>query len=172
MALYLYDPEIEFQMEPLQGRFGPRFNYWNRRGGACLEDFFEHEDSEIESSASEDEEEIVEIEISESSENEEENEKASNIHVNENMEEMNIKIELTGYQIKCKEDLQAQVIDDCILMIKINDFRKEFQLPAKSIVDQIQTVFHIQEKEDKQSIEIKIPKAINSVQLPITLKED
>lgn len=96
------------------------------------------------------------------------------VSVNENMEKTEIKIELLGHKFK-PEDLEVQVVDGNVLVVKAEEgepkFERRFNLPAKSLVDKIESVFNMKE-EDKQTLTIKIPKDLKVVQVPISLMEE
>lgn len=94
------------------------------------------------------------------------------ISVNENMEKTEIAIQLVGHKFK-PEDLEVQVLDGNVLLVKAEGepkFERRFNLPAKSLVDKIESVFNMKE-EDKQTLLIKIPKDLKVVQVPISLME-
>merc|ERR1712062_951428 len=68
------------------------------------------------------------------------------VHVDENLDRVQIQIEFSGYDLK-PENLDVQVVDNDILLVKAekNDqkiFERKFKLPAKCQMDNIQPKFN------------------------------
>merc|ERR1719433_2425002 len=68
------------------------------------------------------------------------------VHVDENLDRVQIQIEFSGYDLK-PEDLDVQVVNNNILLVKAekNDqkiFERKFKLPAKCQMDNIKPKFY------------------------------
>ena len=95
---------------------------------------------------------------------------ATRVGINEDLNKVEINIEFVGHRFK-PEDLEAQVIDGNVLLIKADDkFERKFQLSSKCQVDKIEPTFNCKD-EEKQTLSIKIPKEVNIVQVPISMEE-
>ena len=98
------------------------------------------------------------------------------VMVKEDLEKMEIKIELFGTKFK-PEHLDINVVNGCVatLVVKAEDgnqkFERQFKLPSETNIDKIDSKFFYK-KEDKQTIQITIPKDVKIVQLPISMEED
>jgi len=96
--------------------------------------------------------------------------------VKEDLEKMEIKIELFGAKFK-PEHLDINVVNGCVatLVVKAEDgdqkFERQFKLPSETNIDKIDSKFFYK-KEDKQTLQITIPKDVKIVQLPISMEED
>merc|ERR1712141_233013 len=106
------------------------------------------------------------------------------VHVDENLDRVQIQIEFSGYDLK-PENLDVQVVDNDILLVKAeNDqkqkiFERKFKLPAKCQLDKIQPKFNgaaavensKQEDNDtaRQTLNILVPKVDvkKTVNIPI-----
>merc|ERR1712141_193931 len=106
------------------------------------------------------------------------------VHVDENLDRVQIQIEFSGYDLK-PENLDVQVVDNDILLVKAeNDqkqkiFERKFKLPAKCQLDKIQPKFNgaaaaensKQEDDDtaRQTLNILVPKVDvkKTVNIPI-----
>merc|ERR1711963_423033 len=98
------------------------------------------------------------------------------VMVKEDLEKMEIKIELFGAKFKPKH-LDINVVNGCVatLVVKAEDgdqkFERQFKLPSETNIDKIDSKFFYK-KEDKQTLQITIPKDVKIVQLPISMEED
>merc|ERR1712008_79422 len=69
------------------------------------------------------------------------------VHVDENLDRVQIQIEFSGYNLK-PENLDVQVVNNDVLLVKAeNDqkqkiFERKFKLPAKCQLDNIQPKFN------------------------------
>jgi len=106
------------------------------------------------------------------------------VHVDENLDRVQIQIEFSGYDLK-PEDLDVQVVNNDILLVKAekNDqkiFERKFKLPAKCQLDNIQPKFNAggaadensEQEEDSnitQTLNILVPKVDvkKTVNIPI-----
>merc|ERR1712165_109158 len=104
------------------------------------------------------------------------------VHVDENLDRVQIQIEFSGYGLK-PEHLDVQVVNNDVLLVKAeNDqkqkFERKFKLPAKCLLDNIQPKFKIaaaaenSEQEDDsitQTLNILVPKVDvkKTVNIPI-----
>jgi len=106
------------------------------------------------------------------------------VHVDENLDRVQIQIEFSGYDLK-PEDLDVQVVNNNILLVKAekNDqkiFERKFKLPAKCQMDNIQPKFNAggaadensEQEEDSnitQTLNILVPKVDvkKTVNIPI-----
>ena len=97
----------------------------------------------------------------------------SRVSCHENMENVEIKIQLHGHKFKA-ENLDVQVINDNILVVKAKDdeetFEKKFKLPSNVLVDKIESKFDVKE-ENTQTLAIHVPKDIKRIQVPISMEE-
>merc|ERR1712062_380860 len=96
----------------------------------------------------------------------------SKVACQETMEKIEIKIQFGGHSFKA-ENLDVQVINDNILVIKAEDddekFERKFKLSSNTLVEKIESTFDV--KEDVQTLIINIPKDIKVVQVPIAMDE-
>merc|ERR1711963_257656 len=98
------------------------------------------------------------------------------VMVKEDLEKMEIEIELFGAKFKPKH-LDINVVNGCVatLVVKAEDgdqkFERQFKLPSETNIDKIDSKFFYK-KEDKQTLQITIPKDVKIVQLPISMEED
>merc|ERR1711963_644273 len=98
------------------------------------------------------------------------------VMVKEDLEKMEIKIELFGAKFKPRH-LDINVVNGCVatLVVKAEDgdqkFERQFKLPSETNIDKIDSKFFYK-KEDKQTLQITIPKDVKIVQLPISMEED
>ena len=106
------------------------------------------------------------------------------VHVDENLDRVQIQIEFSGYDLK-PEDLDVQVVNNDILLVKAekNDqkiFERKFKLPAKCQMDNIRPKFNAggaadensEQEEDSnitQTLNILVPKVDvkKTVNIPI-----
>ena len=104
------------------------------------------------------------------------NHSITKVMVKEDLEKMEIKIELFGSKFK-PEHLEINVVNGCVatLVVKAEDgdqkFERQFKLPSETNIDKIDSKFFYK-KEDKQTLQITIPKDVKIVQLPISMEED
>merc|ERR1712062_609765 len=95
----------------------------------------------------------------------------SKVACQETMEKIEIKIQFGGHSFKA-ENLDVQVINDNILVVKAEDadekFEKKFKLSSNTLVEKIESKFDAKE-EDVQTLIINIPKNIKVVQVPIAM---
>ena len=91
----------------------------------------------------------------------------------ETMDKIEIKILFAGHKFKA-ENLDVQVINDNVLVIKAEDdeekFEKKFKLHSNILVGKFESKFDIKE-EDTQTLLINIPKDVKVVQVPIAMNE-
>jgi len=91
----------------------------------------------------------------------------------ETMEKVEIKITFGGHKFKA-ENLDVQVINDNVLVVKAADdeekFERKFKLSSDILVDKIESKFDIKE-EDIQTLIINIPKDVKVTQVPIAMDE-
>merc|ERR1711988_728308 len=91
----------------------------------------------------------------------------------ETMDKVEIKIQFAGHKFKA-ENLDVQVINDNVLVVKAEDdeekFEKKFKLHSNILVEKIESKFDIKE-EDTQILLINIPKDVKVVQVPIAMDE-
>merc|ERR1712008_491763 len=97
----------------------------------------------------------------------------SRVSCHENMEKVEIKIQLHGHKFKA-ENLDVQVINDNILVVKAEDdkekFEKKFKLPSNILVEKIESKFDVKE-ENTQPLAIHVPKDIKRTQVPISMEK-
>merc|ERR1712209_312009 len=91
----------------------------------------------------------------------------------ETIEKVEIKIQFGGHKFKA-EDLDVQVINDNVLVVKAEDdeekFEKKFKLHSNILVEKIESKFDVKE-EDMQTLLINIPKDVKVVHVPIAMDE-
>merc|ERR1711988_1251190 len=91
----------------------------------------------------------------------------------ETMDKIEIKILFAGHKFKA-ENLDVQVINDNLLVVKAEDdeekFEKKFKLHSNILVEKIESKFDVKE-EDTQILLINIPKDVKVVQVPIAMDE-
>jgi len=89
----------------------------------------------------------------------------------ETMDKIEIKILFAGHKFKA-ENLDVQVINDNVLVVKAEDdkekFEKKFKLHSNILVEKIESKFDVKE-EDTQILLINIPKDVKVVQVPIAM---
>jgi len=97
----------------------------------------------------------------------------SKVACKETMEKVEIKIQFGGHKFKA-ENLDVQVINEDVLVVKAEDeeekFEKKFKLPSNVLVEKIESEFDVKE-EDTQTLMINIPKDVKVVQVPIAMDE-
>merc|ERR1712004_471363 len=93
----------------------------------------------------------------------------SKVSCQETMEKVEIKIQFGGHKFKA-ENLDIQVINDNVLMVKAEDneekFERKFKLSSHVLADKIESKFNIKE-EDIQTLIIDIPKDVKVTKVPI-----
>merc|ERR1712211_209885 len=198
MAFYIYE-QPAFSMEhfhprlsqPLRIQSRPR--YWN-----LLENLFEQgsmslesghfcknkslEKSEEKSSSSKEQDSKSEVEVDKNNEANKAMEPVtktiskqfmSRVSCQEDMNGVKIKIQFHGHKFKA-ENLDVQVINDYILLVKAEDdeekFEKKFKLSSNVVFDKIESKFDIKE-ENMQTLDINIPKDVKKFQVPISMEE-
>merc|ERR1712062_209424 len=91
----------------------------------------------------------------------------------ETMEKVEIKIQFGGHKFKA-ENLDVQVINDNVLVVKAEDdeekFDRKFKLSSNVLVEKIESKFDVKE-EDVQTLIINIPKDVKVTQVPIAMDE-
>merc|ERR1712062_771530 len=91
----------------------------------------------------------------------------------ETMEKVEIKIQFGRHKFKA-ENLDVQVINDNILVVKAKDdeekFERKFKLSSDVLVEKIESKFDVKE-EDVQTLIINIPKDVKVTQVPIAMDE-
>merc|ERR1711963_36443 len=91
----------------------------------------------------------------------------------ETLEKVEIKIQFGGRKFKA-ENLDVQVINDNVLVVKAeNDeekFERKFKLSSDTLVEKIESKFDVKE-EDIQTLIINIPKDVKVIQVPIAMDE-
>merc|ERR1712079_112542 len=93
----------------------------------------------------------------------------SKVTFHETMEKVEIKIQFGGHKFKA-EDLDVQVVNEDILVVKADDEEEKFKLPSNILVEKIESKFDVKE-EDTQTLLINIPKDVKCIQVPISVKE-
>merc|ERR1712047_119212 len=97
----------------------------------------------------------------------------SKVAFQETMEKIEIKIQFGGHKFKA-ENLDVQVINDNVLVVKAGDdeekFERKFKLSSDTLVDKIESKFDVKE-EDVQTLIITIPKDVKVIQVPIAMNE-
>merc|ERR1712209_338381 len=97
----------------------------------------------------------------------------SKVTSQEDMEKVNIKVILCGHKFQ-PENLDVQVINDNVLVVKAKDdeekFERKFKLPTNVLFDQIESKFDTKE-ENEQTLTINIPKDVKKFQVPISMEE-
>merc|ERR1711963_1058763 len=199
MAFYIYK-QPAFSMEnfhpgfyqPLRSMSKPR--HWN-----LLEKLFDDEEtacqssqrccssryanrSEEKSSVSKTEESKMEVEVDKTNQENRPMEPATKsvskrfmfkASCQETMEKVEIKIQFGGHKFKA-ENLDVQVINDNILIVKAEDdeekFERKFKLSPDILVEKIESKFDVKE-EDVQTLIINIPKDVKVTQVPIAMDE-
>merc|ERR1712224_41365 len=91
----------------------------------------------------------------------------------ETMKKVEIKIQFGGHKFKA-ENLDVQVINDNVLVVKAEDdeekFERKFKLSSNILVEKIESKFDVKE-EETQILLINIPKDVKVVEVPITMDE-
>merc|ERR1711963_475417 len=91
----------------------------------------------------------------------------------ETMEKVEIKIQFGGHKFK-GENLDVQVINDNVLVVKAEDneekFERKFKLSSDILVEKIESKFDVKE-EDVQTLVINIPKDVKVTRIPIAMYE-
>merc|ERR1712117_138427 len=91
----------------------------------------------------------------------------------ETMEKVEIKIQFGGHKFKA-ENLDVQVVNDNVLLVKAEDdeekFERKFKLSSNVLLDKIESKFDVKE-EDVQTLIINIPKDVKVTQVPIAKDE-
>merc|ERR1712213_209135 len=97
----------------------------------------------------------------------------SKVACQETIEKVEIKIQFGGLKFKA-ENLDVQVINDNVLLIKAEDdeekFEKKFKLSSDVLVEKIESKFDVKE-EDVQTLIVNIPKDVKVTQVPIAMDE-
>merc|ERR1712213_14445 len=95
----------------------------------------------------------------------------SKVTFQETMEKVEIKIQFGGHKFKA-ENLNIQVVNENILVVKADDeeekFERKFKLPSNILAEKIESKFDFKE-EDTQTLLINIPKDVKSIQVPISI---
>merc|ERR1712213_249000 len=88
-------------------------------------------------------------------------------------EKVEIKIQFGGHKFMA-ENLEVQVINDNVLVVKAEDdeekFERKFKLSSDILVEKIESKFDVKE-EDVQTLVINIPKDVKVMQVPIAMDE-
>merc|ERR1712012_45210 len=91
----------------------------------------------------------------------------------ETMEKVEIKIQFGGHKFKA-ENLDVQVVNENILVVKAGDeeqkFERKFKLPSNVLVEKIESKLDVKE-EDTQTLLINIPKDVKCIQVRISINE-
>merc|ERR1712173_349763 len=199
MAFYIYE-QPAFSMEhfhpgfyqPLRSMSRPR--HWN-----LLEKLFDNEEkacqssqsccssrssnkSEEKSSVSTTEERKMEVELDKTNQEIKFMEPVTKtvskrfmfkVSCQETMKKVEIKIQFGGHKFKA-ENLDVQVINDNVLVVKAEDdeekFERKFKLSSDILVEKIESKFDAKE-EDVQTLIINIPKDVKVTQIPIAMDE-
>merc|ERR1711944_132432 len=97
----------------------------------------------------------------------------SKVACHETLEKVEIKIQFGGHKFKA-ENLDVQVINDNVLVVKAEDdeekFERKFKLSSDILVEKIESKFDTKE-DDIQTLMINIPKDVKVVQVPIAMDE-
>ena len=95
------------------------------------------------------------------------------VEINEDLQKLEIKIELIGYDFK-GDEFDVRVIDNRSLDILANGndqkYQKRFKLPTNAIIEKIESKFEAKENGD-QTLTINIPKDVKIFQVPISMEE-
>merc|ERR1712211_174766 len=195
MAFYIYE-QPAFSMEhfhprlsqPLRIQSRPR--YWN-----LLENLFEQdsmslesgqhfcknkslEKSEEKSSSSKVQESKSEVEVDKNNEVNKAMDPVtktiskqfmSRVSCQEDLDGVKIKIQFHGHKFNA-ENLDVQVINDDILLVKAEDDEEKFEKKSNVVFDKIESKFDIKE-ENMQTLDINIPKDVKKFQVPISMEE-
>merc|ERR1712062_76413 len=199
MAFYIYE-QPAFPMEnfhpgfyqPLKSMSRPR--HWN-----LLEKLFDDENtscqssqsccssrsakkSEEKSSNSTKEENKMEVEVDKTNQENKSMEPVTKtvskrfmvkVSCQETMEKVEFKIQFGGHKFKA-ENLDVQIINDNVLVVKAKDdeekFERKFRLSSDILVEKIESKFDVKE-EDVQTLIINIPKDVKVIQVPIAIDE-
>merc|ERR1712018_1065623 len=100
------------------------------------------------------------------------------VHVDENLDRVQIQIEFSGYDLKA-EDLDVQVVNNDILLVKAekNDqkiFERKFKLPAKCQMDNIRPKFNdggVADENSEQEEASNITQTLNILVPKIDVKK-
>merc|ERR1712004_523520 len=97
----------------------------------------------------------------------------SKVACQETMEKVEIKIQFGGHKFKA-ENLDVQVINENVLVVKAEDdeekFERKFKLSSNVLLEKIESKFDVKE-EDVQTLIITIPKDVKVIQVPIAVNE-
>merc|ERR1712227_754097 len=97
----------------------------------------------------------------------------SKVACQETMEKVEIKVQFGGHKFKA-ENLEVQVINENVLLIKAEDdeekFERKFKLSSNVLVEKIESKFDVKE-EDGQTLIVNIPKDLKVIQVPIAMGE-
>merc|ERR1739847_156783 len=97
----------------------------------------------------------------------------SKVACHETMEKVEIKIQFGGHKFK-GENLDVQVINEDVLVVKAEDdeekFERKFKLPSNILIEKIESKFDAKE-ENTQTLAIHVPKDIKRIQVPISMEE-
>jgi len=97
----------------------------------------------------------------------------SKVACQETVEKVEIKIQFGGHKFKA-ENLDVQVINDNVLVVKAKDdeekFERKFKLSSNVLVEKIESKFDVKE-EDVQTLIVNIPKDVKVTQVPIAMDE-
>merc|ERR1719336_2484880 len=97
----------------------------------------------------------------------------SRVSCQEDMDEVKMKIQFHGHKFNA-ENLDVQVINNDILVIKAEDdkekFERKFKLSSNVVFDKIESKFDTKE-ESMQTLVINIPKDVKKFQVPISMEE-
>jgi len=199
MAFYIYE-QPALSMEHFHPRFYQplrsmsRARHWN-----LLEKLFDDEEtacqsrqsccssrssnkSEEKSSVSRKEENKREVEVDKTNQENKSMEQVTKttskrlifkVSCQETMENVEIKIQFGGHKFKA-ENLDVQVINDNVLVVRAEDneekFERKFKLSSDILVEKIESKFDVKE-EDVQTLIINIPKDVKVTQVPIAMDE-
>merc|ERR1711994_345774 len=100
------------------------------------------------------------------------------VHVDENLDRVQIQIEFSGYDLK-PEDLDVQVVNNDILLVKAekNDqkiFERKFKLPAKCQMDNIKPKFNdggVADENSEQEEDSNITQTLNILVPKVDVKK-
>merc|ERR1712018_362572 len=97
------------------------------------------------------------------------------VHVDENLDRVQIQIEFSGYDLK-PEHLDVQVVNNDVLVVKAeNDqkqkFDRKFKLPAKCQLDNIQPKFKIAAAENSEQEDDSITQTLNILVPKVDVKK-
>merc|ERR1711963_987585 len=195
MAFYIYE-QPAFSMEHFHpGFFQPLRSISRPRHWNLLEKFFDEDDTSCKSnqtccssksleksSDSTTQESKMDVEVEKTNQENKSMEPVtktvskrfmSKVSCHETKEKVEIKIQFGGHKFMA-ENLEVQIINENVLLIKAEDdeekFERKFKLSSNVLVEKIESKFDVKE-EDVQTLIVNIPKDVKVTQVPIAMDE-